>query len=201
MIRAKIQNSLSVIHWIKSNRKYFRYNPVIDNYLKGIEYAKDIGAVRGIEGDVAQWYWDAITNIIDDKFEFESRRGQKKPRHAIDPVNALLNYGYSILESEVWKAVNTVGLDAYVGFVHENYNNKASLVYDIIEPFRWLVDITVVKVALRRLMKKKDFIETNEGNIRLRPSAVKLLLNELGKLLGMRVTYKNKKYQWSTKSR
>ncbi len=98
---------------------------MIEKYLQGIEYAKDIGAVRGIEGDVGQWYWDAVTNIVDDKFEFESRRGQRKPNDAIDPVNALLNYEYSVLESEVWKAVNTVGLDAYVGFVYENYNNNA----------------------------------------------------------------------------
>ena len=47
-------------------------------------------------------------------------------------------------------------------------------------------------------MKKNDFIETNEGNIRLRPNAVKLLLNELGKLFGMRITYKHKKHQWSS---
>jgi len=75
---------------------------------------------------------------------------------------------------------------------------RSELDFDIMEPFRWLVDITVVKIALRRWMKKKDFIETNEGNIRLRPNAVKLLLNELGKLLGMRVMYKHKKHQWST---
>ena len=66
------------------------------------------------------------------------------------------------------------------------------------EPFRWLVDITVTKIALRRLIKKKNFSETNEGNIRLRPNAVKLLLTELGKLLGMRIIYKNKKHQWSS---
>ena len=131
LIKAKIQNSLFVLTWIKSNRRSFRYNHVIEKYSQGIDYAKDIGAVREIEGDVAQWYWDALTNIIDDKFEFETRSGQRKPRNAIDPVNALLNYGYSVLESECWKAVNKVGLDAYVGFVHENYNNKASLVYVI----------------------------------------------------------------------
>ena len=126
------------------------------------------------------------------------KRVNLQEKNAIDPVNALLNYGYSVLESEIWKAVNSVGLDAYVGFVHENYNNKASLVYDLMEPFRWIVDITVVKVALRRWIKKKDFIETNEGNIRLRPNAVKLLLNELGKLLGMRVIYDHRKHAWSS---
>ena len=53
-------------------------------------------------------------------------------------------------------------------------------------------------MALRRLIKNKDFLETNEGNIRLRTNAVKLLLTELGKLLGMRVIYKNKKVKWSS---
>ena len=57
---------------------------------------------------------------------------------------------------------------------------------------------TVGKIILHRWIKKKDFIETNEGNIRLRPNAVKLLLNELGKLFGMSVIYKNRKHQWSS---
>jgi len=46
-------------------------------------------------------------------------------------------------------------------------------------------------------MSKKNFIDTNHGNIRLRPNTVKLLLNDIGKLLGMRNMYKNKKHQWS----
>ena len=66
------------------------------------------------------------------------------------------------------------------------------------EPFRWLVDITIIKIALRILIKKKDFLETNEGNIRLRPNAVKLLLNELDKCFRTRVIYKNRKHQWSS---
>jgi len=68
----------------------------------------------------------------------------------------------------------------------------------MMEPFRWLVDITVIKIALRKLIKKKDFIETNEGNVRLRPNAVKLFLTELGNILGMRVMYQNRKRQWSS---
>ena len=49
-----------------------------------------------------------------------------------------------------------------------------------------------------RKISEKDFIETNEGNVRLKPDGVKLLLNELGKLLGMRIMYKNRKHTWSS---
>jgi len=101
LIKVKIQNSLFVLNWIRSNRRHFRYNHIIEKYSQGIDYAKEIGAVRGIEGDVAQRYWNAVTSIVDDKFAFETRSGQKKPKDAIDPVNALLNYGYSVPESEV----------------------------------------------------------------------------------------------------
>jgi len=54
---------------------------------------------------------------------------------------------------------------------------------------------TVGKIVLQRWIGKKDFLETNEGNIRLKPNAVKLLLTELRKLLGMRVIHNNRKHQ------
>ena len=67
--------------------------------------------------------------------------------NASDPMNAALNYGYGFLEGECRKAINSVGLEPSVGFLHDfsDYQTKHSFVYDLQEPFRWLVDLTVIE--------------------------------------------------------
>jgi len=70
--------------------------------------------------------------------------------NASDEVNALLNYGYAILESEIRKDINAVGLDPTIGFLHELAQTKTLLVYDIQELFRWLVDLSVLQILEKR---------------------------------------------------
>ena len=67
--------------------------------------------------------------------------------NASDEFNAALNYGYGYLEGECRMAINAVGLEPAVGFLHEvsNYQTKESLAYDLQEPFRWLVDVLVLQ--------------------------------------------------------
>ena len=66
--------------------------------------------------------------------------------NATNVINALLNYGYSILASDITKYVNAFGLDPYCGFNHKTGYFMA-LVYDVIEPFRVVVDSTVLQMA------------------------------------------------------
>ena len=88
---------------------------------------------------------------------------------ATDVINALLNYGYTVLAGEISKFINGVGLDAYYGFYHKTHTGFQPLVYDLIEPFRWLVDYAVYKLANHQnngqVIKKKDYARTREGNI------------------------------------
>jgi len=58
----------------------------------------------------------------------------------------MLNYGYSLLEAECLRAINSVGLDAHVGFLHEMAAGKYSLAYDFQELFRFIVDLTVINL-------------------------------------------------------
>jgi hypothetical protein len=62
-----------------------------------------------------------------------------------------LNYAYGVLEGECRRAINAVGLEPSVGFLHEfsNYQTKQSLVYDLQEPFRWISDVTGVEAFER----------------------------------------------------
>ena len=79
----------------------------------------------------------------------------------------MLNYGYAILESEVKKDLNSIGLDPSISFLHELSNSRASLVYDIQELYRWLVDLSVIQLLEEKKLKKADFIVTENYNIRL----------------------------------
>jgi CRISP-associated protein Cas1 len=83
-------------------------------------------------------------------------------RYASDVVNGLLNYGYTVLAGEIAKFVNGFGLDPYYGFMHSTHNSFQALVYDLIEPYRWLAESAVYKCAVEeprhgRMIKKHDY--------------------------------------------
>ena len=71
--------------------------------------------------------------------------------NASDPINAMLNYGYAILESLIRKTVNSIGLDPSIEFLHEIAPSKHPLVYGLQELFRYIVDYSVVEVLETKL--------------------------------------------------
>ena len=155
--------------------------------LKEVE-DQPIDAVRGdimsVEAAASRSYWSAVSTVIPDEFGFEGRSG----RGAGDPVNAMLNYGYSILEGEVWRGVHYAGLDPYGGFLHVDRPGRPSLVLDLMEEFRQqLVDKVVIGLITRRMVSPDDF--TFEGG--------RCLLGEtLRRELVVRILEKFERYQW-----
>ena len=113
--------------------------------------------------------------------------------NASDEINALLNYGYAILESEIRKVINSVGLDYSIGFLHEINQSKTPLVYDIQELFRWLIDISVIQLLEERKIKKSDFIITENYHTRLGEDVAKLLIEKINSNFNARYKYKNEK--------
>lgn len=112
--------------------------------------AETIDEVRaelmGIEGQCARLYWTAIGALIPDEYGWPGRAG----RHAKDPVNCLLNYGYGILYGEVQNALVIAGLEPYAGLMHTDRPGKPSLTLDLIEEFRApVVDRTVIGLVNR----------------------------------------------------
>jgi CRISPR-associated protein Cas1 len=147
--------------------------------------AESIPDQMGWEGRTAVAYWvefGKVVNRLWPESGFVSRKGKGKSwaQSATDPVNALLNFGYSLLEGRVRHAVNSVGLEPSVGWLHETAASKLPVVYDLQEPFRWLVDLSVVEtIAGRQLDRKGDFITTENYHIRLRPHAIAVLSERL----------------------
>jgi CRISPR-associated protein Cas1 len=200
IIKQKIEGIFRVLDWIKSEYPDFSYNKNMDKISSEIDKANDLRSVLRIESITSQHYWNMLSSVFDKKWEFISRNfgDNKDSKDADDPVNALFNYGYAILESECWKVVNTVGLEPYIGFIHKTHTNRAPLIYDLQEPFRWIIEMSILKILHEKKVKKTDFMTTDEGNVRLKPSAVKIVLDEIGKQFGTKVNYKGMMREWQT---
>jgi len=128
-------------------------------------------------------YFDNYAKLIDERFGFKKRNSVRiEKKDATDVINALLNYGYSVLAGQVSAYINGVGLDAYYGIMHKNHSSFQSLVYDLMEPFRWLVDYSVWKISdakSRNRISKKQYVYTREGIVVLEYDLIRKFLELL----------------------
>lgn len=160
--------------------------------------------LRVYEARVAQAHWKEYAKAIErlwPKSGFVSRRSSQRSwsNAAADPTNALLNYGYSLLEAACRQAIVSVGLLPEIGFVHEAAPSKLPLAYDLQEPFRWLVDLSVIEVVRdSKLDRKADFIVTENYHIRLRPKAAQVLMNRVSANLNRKVSVRGRSMSYET---
>ena len=106
--------------------------------------------IMGVEGACASTYWHALVRASLLPSTFQGRLG----RHAEELGNQMLNYGYVILSSFIWSAIDNAGLEPFCGILHQQRPGKPSLVLDLMEIFRpWVVDRNVIK--LRRDAEKE----------------------------------------------
>jgi CRISPR-associated protein Cas1 len=196
-IEAKIRGTNAVLVWLEAKYPEVSTNP--GGYSSELAKANTIERIMYVEGMAADFYWRQLSKLFDKKFEFASRNYGKtaRPLGAVDPINALFNYGYALLESNCLRAINAVGLDPHVGFLHKVQNGKNPLVYDLQEPFRWLVDLAILTAMEKKVFSKKDFIRTENYNIRLRPSGAKKLAKEIEARFNKTVSYLGNGYSWS----
>ena len=104
----------------------------------------------GLEAGSSRTYFKEYSKLIPERHGFVSRNQSQirtSKDGASDVINGLLNYGYSVLAGEISKYINGIGLDAYFGFYHKEHISFQPLVYDLIEPSRWLVDYSAYMLA------------------------------------------------------
>ena len=155
------------------------------------------------EGRIATFYWDCLAKIFNKlypSFNFKSRKNKSYSwnMNATDEINALLNYGYAILESEVRKDINAVGLDPAIGFLHELDESKEPLVYDMQELFRWLIDLSVIQLLEEKKVKKSDFIVTENYHIRLKEQTAKMLVEKIKLNMNTKANFRNRNATYQT---
>jgi len=150
---------------------------------------KELGQkILGIEGSAAALYWKVLGKLPPDEFKFEKRSHYP----ALDPANAMINYAYGVLYSKVEKACIIAGLDPYIGFLHTDNYNKKSLVFDMIEPFRYYGDKVVMKLFTGRKCKKDMFYKSSSGVTTLEKLGKDLFIPIFNEYLEEKVKYKVK---------
>lgn len=140
--------------------------------IKAAIEAADMDTLRGIEGEAAQVYFSVFNELIlqqNEDFEFTGR----SRRPPLDRVNALLSFAYSISTSMCTSALECVGLDPYVGFMHTDRPGRCSLALDLVEEFRAMMcDRFVLMLINKRIISPDHFEKREDGAV---------LLNEEGR--------------------
>ena len=183
IIIGKIYNSRQVIlrmvrdHALRVDEEMFRTKA---DYLKSAltkcQTVSDMDRLRGIEGECASIYFSIFNEMILQQKETFVFQGRSK-RPPMDPVNALLSFCYSLCTSMCASALEAVGLDPYVGFMHTDRPGRRSLALDLVEEFRaWYCDRFVLMLINKKIIQTNDFEKREDGAIMLKEQGRKELL-------------------------
>ena len=147
----------------------------LEHAITPIDATGAIDSLRGLEGSGSAAYFGSLNSLIRaEGFQFTTRNR----RPPIDPVNALLSLGYALLRHDVQSAVNLVGFDPYLGYLHTERYGRPSLALDLMEEFRPLVvDAIVLSGLNRRAVTPQDFVtEPLSGAVSLTPEGLRTFL-------------------------
>lgn len=150
----------------------------LKDIISTIKNISDLDMLRGYEGMAANLYFSVFNEMIfNDKEHFVfSERNRRPP---LDRVNAMLSFSYSLLASECTAALNSVGLDPYVGFLHRDRPGRKSLALDLMEEFRSpIADRFVLNLINRKEIRKEDFDFTESGAVLLTEFSRKKFIKE-----------------------
>jgi len=199
VILGKIRNQMSNIRYYSKSRRmneeissklYDIYMLIKEKYeLLQNEEFDDLDVARkrilAYEGECANYYWDGIKLALDD-WNFEGRN-----QRSSDPVNLSLNVCYNLLMGQIWKYTLKFGLDPFLGYVHVDRPGKLSLVFDLMEPFRPMVDRFAI--SFLKKLTPAYFAEKTKG------TTIVMLKNQFfSDFMQSRIEYKGRKMQMET---
>jgi CRISPR-associated protein Cas1 len=177
---------------LKDSSKY------LTKLLEEVHQVSSVEELMGIEGVAQATYFSCFDDMIlnqKEHFKFEIRTR----RPPLNPVNAMLSYIYSILSNEVASALESVGLDAYAGFMHTDRPGRISLALDLVEEFRApIADRFVLNLINTHQIKENDFLYKENGAVLIkdesRRKVIKLWQNRKQKMITH--PFLNEKIEW-----
>lgn len=144
--------------------------------LPQVSEETSLDSLRGLEGTGATAYFRALDDMILSNKEVFSFQGRTR-RPPLDPFNALLSFSYSLLANDCASALESVGLDSYVGFLHRDRPGRTSLALDLMEELRpCFADRFVLSLVNNRVVKPSDFRFEEGGAVLLTDDARRLFL-------------------------
>lgn len=150
----------------------------LKNSLNWIQNSESKEQLRGYEGEAASVYFGVFDELIlQQKKDFIFQGRNKRPPQ--DNVNALLSFVYTLLTNTITSALETVGLDPYVGYLHTDRPGRASLSLDLIEELRAvLADRFVLSLINRKIVSGKNFSKKENGAVLMDDDLRKKVLAE-----------------------
>jgi CRISP-associated protein Cas1 len=150
------------------------------------EIVSDIAStLRGWEGVSSKIYFEALNRFIPEQLRFDMR----SQHPAMDPVNALLNYGYGLLYGKVEAALIKSGIDPYVGILHRDNYNRPVLVYDVIEIYRIWIDYVVYNLVIQNAVTDEYYSVKDDGSYWLEPLGRRVLIQSVNDYLEEVILY------------
>lgn len=144
--------------------------------LRALPAAGDLDTVRGIEGEAARGYFEALNLLVRaDRREFFSMNGRSR-RPPRDRMNALLSFLYSMWMNDCRSAIEAAGLDPQLGFLHALRPGRAALALDLVEEFRPFADRLALTLVNRGQLGAGDFTEREGGAVLLEGDARKAVV-------------------------
>lgn len=183
MIGAKIANSRSVLLRSLRDRPDVasdRISRASDDMEKALVRLRDPSAslesIRGVEGDAARWYFGVFDDLVlVEKEAFAFRERNRRP--PLDNMNALLSFLYTLLAHDVSSALEGVGLDPAVGFLHRDRSGRPGLALDLMEEFRpFLADRMALSLVNLQQIRARGFRKSETGAVRMDDETRKVLL-------------------------
>lgn len=138
---------------------------ILQDALPKIQMQSVLDSLRGVEGETAAVYFSVFDMLIlNNKETFYFHQRSRRP--PLDKVNAMLSFAYSLLASDCAAALEAVGLDAFVGFMHRDRPGRSSLALDLMEELRpCMADRFVITLINNRMIKNGDFLEKESGAV------------------------------------
>lgn len=144
--------------------------------LRALPDAKTLDVLRGLEGEAARNYFEAINVLVRPELRNTFVMDGRTRRPPRDRMNALISFLYSMWMNDCRSACETAGLDPQLGFLHALRPGRAALALDLMEEFRPLADRLALTLINRGQLKQRDFAEREGGAVLLEGDARKALV-------------------------
>ena len=199
LVQAKINRSLEVLEWLTEAYDIEKEAEITKREAARLPKAKNTVELRSVEARVALRYWEAYRQCLPEGLRFKGRLADGTNANASDAVNLCLNYGFGFLQGEVRMTINTIGLESAVGFLHDSaeYQTKESLVFDLMEPYRFLIDLVVLQAfGTGKLNLDSFYFSEADYRLRFNLTAKGDFLTLLRERFNSGVTYKGRRMKW-----
>lgn len=185
IVSAKINNGRCVLQRASRDSCDLEKKAVLDfaalrlrRTLDTLTHADSVDQVRGFEGEAANLYFGVLDQLVTAEKEHFFFRGRSR-RPPLDNLNALLSFLYTLLANDTVAALETVGLDPQVGFLHRERPGRPSLALDLMEELRAPVaDRLALRLINRRQIEADGFHRTESGGVTMNEATRRIVLTE-----------------------